>query len=94
MLKKLFGLTVMLTVICGLSAPLFAETVLVGDIDGDWVVSSSDARKILEYAESGTVLPDHIRAVADIDGDGAVTAEDARLALRYALDGTERQIEV
>ena len=94
MLKKIFGLTVILAVICGLSAPLFAETVLVGDIDGDWVVSSSDARKILEYAESGTVLPDHIRAVADIDGDGAVTAEDARLALRYALDGTERQIEV
>ena len=84
MLKRLVGFCVVLVLTFGLCLPAFAEKALVGDIDGDWVVSSSDARKILEYARSGEELPAYIKAVADIDGDGKITENDARLALKYA----------
>ena len=94
MLKRLVGFCVVLVLTFGLCLPAFAEKALVGDIDGDWVVSSSDARKILEYARSGEELPAYIKAVADIDGDGKITENDARLALKYAIDGTERLVEV
>ena len=47
MLKRLVGFCVVLVLTFGLCLPAFAEKALVGDIDGDWVVSSSDARKIL-----------------------------------------------
>ena len=94
MLKRLVGLCVAFVLTFGFCLPAFAEKALVGDIDGDWVVSSSDARKILEYARSGEELPAYIKAVADIDGDGKITENDARLALKYAIDGTERLVEV
>lgn len=94
MRKRLIGFCVAFVLLFGICLPSFAEKALVGDIDGDWIVSSSDARKILEYANSGKELPDYIRAVADVDGDGIITENDARLALRYAIDGTEVLVEI
>ena len=68
MLKRLVGFCVVFVLTFGLCLPAFAEKALVGDIDGDWVVSSSDARKILEYARSGEELPAYIKAVAAPNG--------------------------
>jgi hypothetical protein len=58
---------------------------LLGDADGDRLITSTDARMTLQvYA--GKIGADKINAdLADVDGDGEITSTDARMILqKYA----------
>jgi hypothetical protein len=55
-----------------------------GDVDGDGVITASDARLALRYSAKLIVLTEHERSAADIDKDGNVTASDARTILRIS----------
>ena len=62
------------------------EPVLLGDVDGDGDVTSTDARLTLQLSvdkitESDLTVP----AAADVDGDGKVTSTDARLILQKSV---------
>ena len=63
-------------------------TVMLGDIDGDWILSSADARLALrasvgfDDSRSGAV---YRIAAADVDGTPGVSSADARLILRASV---------
>ena len=63
-----------------------------GDIDGDNVITSYDARFALCLAaglvSNTTTVPDQLKT-ADVDNDGTVSTEDATLILRYAAGITD-----
>ena len=55
---------------------------ILGDVNGDGQVNSSDASLVLQYAAS---FPVSINTVAgDVNGDGNVNSSDASLILQYA----------
>ena len=63
-----------------------AETVLLGDVDGDGRITSTDARLVLQLSvnkirETDLTVP----AAADVDKDGKVTSTDARLILQFSV---------
>ncbi len=63
-----------------------------GDIDGNGVITSYDARFALCLAAgliSNTITVPEQLATADVDNDGAVSTEDAKLILRYAAGITD-----
>ena len=62
-----------------------ANASLVGDINGDGIVSAEDAREILRLCVGVDPMTDKMKLLADLDRDGTVGAEDARLALRLAI---------
>lgn len=62
-----------------------ANASLVGDINGDGVISAEDAREILRLCVGVDPMTDKMKLLADLDRDGSVGAEDARLALRLAI---------
>ena len=62
-----------------------ANASLVGDINGDGIVSAEDAREILRLCVGVDPMTDKMKLLADLDRDGSVGAEDARLALRLAI---------
>lgn len=62
-----------------------ANASLVGDINGDGVISAEDAREILRLCVGVDPMTDKMKLLADLDRDGTVGAEDARLALRLAI---------
>jgi len=58
---------------------------LIGDVDGNGKVDSTDARMVLQYAVGkidGSALN---IAPADVDGSGKIDSTDARLILQYAV---------
>ncbi|MBQ8209394.1 MAG: dockerin type I repeat-containing protein [Clostridia bacterium] len=55
-----------------------------GDVDGDGIYTSADARIILRRAADLITLTDEQEYLADTDGDGEITAKDARIVLRIA----------
>ncbi len=58
---------------------------IMGDVDGDSKVTSSDARIILRVAVGLDALTPEAMLCCDISPDGVITASDARLALRTAV---------
>lgn len=58
-----------------------------GDVDGDGVVTISDAVTILRYSMQLLELTNAQLAVADMNGDGVVNVSDALTALRAAISG-------
>ncbi len=63
----------------------FDKTYIIGDVDGDGGISSSDARIALRAAVGlEEVTPDMI-ATVDVDKDKSITASDARLILRASV---------
>lgn len=62
-----------------------ANASLVGDINGDGIISAEDAREILRLCVGVDPMTDKMKLLADLDRDGTVGAEDARLALRLAI---------
>lgn len=58
---------------------------VMGDLDGDGVVTSADARLALRAAVGLELLTDEQKKAADMDGDGEITSADARLILRKAV---------
>lgn len=60
----------------------------LGDVDGDGIVSTEDARSILLLAleiSTGSDLTKEDLICADVDGSGVVNSADARLALLTAI---------
>lgn len=58
---------------------------ILGDVDANGRIESSDARALLRAAVSLEAIPDLILPYADMDEDGKITAADARSALRNAV---------
>ncbi len=63
----------------------YTEEILYGDVNGDGVVDTNDARKALELASGLLLLEDEAQlARTDVNFDGYVTIFDARQILRGA----------
>lgn len=56
-----------------------------GDVNGDGLVNSSDARLVLQYTVELTALTSAQLAAADVDGNGQVNSSDARRMLQTAV---------
>ena len=63
---------------------VFALDKYLGDVNGDGVVSVSDARFVLQIAARLKPSSSKIIKLCDVDGDNAVTISDAVLVLRIA----------
>ena len=69
------------------TSPKFEKyTNILGDIDGDGIIDTNDARKILRFSKMLEDLSEDQKKTADIDGDGIITQTDAEIALRIASD--------
>ncbi len=80
-LSIILALTLCLTpVLAGVSSAL-----AIGDVDGDTMISSSDARMALRASVALEVLDAAQLKAADVDFDGTVTASDARSILRASV---------
>ena len=66
--------------------PASADTVLLGDLDGDSQISVSDARTALRMAVGLERRSGDYVLVADVNADGNVTTGDARAILRVAME--------
>lgn len=65
-------------------APLQSKpAVVLGDVDGDTSITSTDARLVLQYYAKKIGADKLDLAAADVDGDGDITSTDARLILQY-----------
>ncbi len=63
----------------------YTEETLYGDVNGDGVVDTSDARKALELASGLALLEDEAQLTrSDVNFDGYITIFDARQILRGA----------
>ncbi len=58
----------------------------LGDANGDGLVSSVDARHILQYLAELRILDDDAQMRADVNKDGLVTSVDARWILQYLAE--------
>ena len=56
---------------------------MLGDVDGDGQITSTDARLVLQYYAGKISSMALNLVVADVDGDGTITSTDARLVLQY-----------
>lgn len=56
----------------------------IGDVNGDGVVTRSDAEIILRHTVSSIILGELERGAADVNGDGVIDAIDAILILKSA----------
>ena len=86
MKRKLF-FAVLAAAVCLFTFALFANAVVLGDIDGDSRRTASDARlalrasvKLENYAPGSPEF-----TAADADGNGAINANDARIILRVSV---------
>lgn len=61
------------------------SAVQYGDVDGNGVINSSDARLALRISVGLETATKEVKIVADVDGNGIVGAADARLILRYSV---------
>ncbi|MCR5781986.1 MAG: hypothetical protein K6G90_04525 [Clostridia bacterium] len=57
------------------------EGFLVGDVDGDWMLTAADARLALRISAELENKEDY-KGIYDMDNDGEITAADARIILR------------
>lgn len=68
------------------SAEITVVDIMLGDVNGDSVITAADARLALRYsAKIGELTADGLFA-ADVNKDGAVNASDARTILRCAAN--------
>lgn len=58
---------------------------IMGDIDGDGLVTSSDALSILRHSANISHIDDEALKYADIDGDTIITSNDALWALKLSV---------
>ena len=62
-----------------------ASAAIPGDVNGDGVVNSADARLVLQYVVKLSMLTDDKFKIADINGDGRVDSADAREILQISV---------
>lgn len=63
-----------------------AQARLLGDVDGDGAVTTSDTAAVLRASAEITELSRTDAASADVNGDGVADTSDAALILRYAAE--------
>jgi beta-glucosidase len=63
-----------------------ADARLVGDVDGDGLITTSDSAALLQYAAESRGLSVDEAAAADVNGDGEVDTSDAVQILQYAAE--------
>ncbi|MBO5797629.1 MAG: dockerin type I repeat-containing protein [Clostridia bacterium] len=63
---------------------------MLGDVDSDGSITSTDARLTLQYYAGKIGENDLDLSVADVDGDGKYTSTDARLILQYYAGKIEK----
>ena len=68
------------------SAVRTAAGMLMGDINSDNTVTSSDAQTVLRFSIGLETFSQLQKALADVDYDGVVTSSDAQQILRMAVD--------
>ena len=61
----------------------------IGDINGDGKLTTSDARKVLQYAVGMVELDAQQIKLADINKDGKITTSDAVKLLRYIVGAVD-----
>ncbi|MGN0525873.1 MAG: dockerin type I domain-containing protein [Acutalibacteraceae bacterium] len=61
------------------------QTPVLGDLNGDGQVDTTEARQILRVSASIEPISDELFSVADINGDGVITLEDAVEALKLVI---------
>ena len=84
--KRICGWLATLAVCVLAVAPVRTYAAAVrGDVDGNGVVDSSDARLVLQYAVGKVDAAAVNLAVADVDGSGTVDSTDARWILQRAV---------
>ncbi len=59
-------------------------SVVLGDVDGDGVVTAKDSRAVLRHSARIEFLEESSYAAADVNSDGVINAADARKVLRAA----------
>ena len=57
-----------------------------GDLDGDCIINSNDARVVLLSLVDRATLTDEQKASADINGDGKIDPADVRAILQKGVD--------
>ncbi len=87
-LSLLCAVSVSLTFFSGV---ISANATVLGDINGDGIVSAEDAREILRLSVGVEPMTAEMKLLADVDCDGEVRAEDARQALRLAIGLNNRK---
>ncbi len=85
-MKKAISLFLLLTLLAGCFALHANAAGMLGDVDGDGVYTSGDARTILRAAVGLDALSPDQKTAADVDHDGNITAADARTVLRAAVN--------
>lgn len=63
-----------------------AEARLLGDVNGDGRITTSDSSALPRGAAELAVLSAEAATSADVNGDGEVTTSDAVLILQYAAE--------
>ena len=63
-----------------------AQARLIGDVDGDGNVTTSDSAFLLQYAAETIELSAEAQASADVNGDGVADTNDAAEILQYAAE--------
>ncbi len=58
-----------------------------GDVDGDTIISTSDAREILLAIVNDSTLSATVREAADYDGNAEINTTDAKEILKLIIDG-------
>lgn len=66
------------------------QPLLFGDINGDEVVNTTDARMALQYAVEKLTFNEEQLTAGDVDGNGIVNTTDARLILQYAVEKIDK----
>ena len=87
MKKRVLAILLTMALLCGMIplGTVVAETGLLGDVDGNGTVDSTDARLVLQYAVGKIGETAITMTAADVNGDNAVDSTDARLILQYAV---------
>lgn len=63
-----------------------ADARLIGDVNADGRISTSDSALLLQYAAEKTTLDEASMNSADVNGDGVADTSDAALLLQYAAE--------
>ncbi len=86
------AVAVLATALAASSLSLSAEqeTRKLGDVNGDGVVNTTDARITLQYAVEKIGMSEDEWIAADVNGDEVVNTTDARLILQYAVEKIDK----
>ena len=89
MFRRFITVIMIISIMCSaistgiIAAAKYEEEIVYGDVDGNGVVNTEDARLALQIASGVVVVEDEVQLKrSDINSDGAVTIFDARQILR------------